>query len=39
MLLYYFGLYPLLDDDLITSTFDGYLCDDDVVIFSLVDIV
>jgi hypothetical protein len=31
-------MYPLLDDGLITSTFDVYLCDDDVIIFSLVHV-
>ena len=39
MLLCYFGLYPLLDDGLMTSIFDGYLYDDDVVIFSRVHVV
>jgi hypothetical protein len=29
---------PLLDDGLMTSTFDGHLCDD-VVIFSLVHVM
>jgi hypothetical protein len=34
------GCTPLLDDGLMTSTFDDYLCDDDdVVIFSLVHVV
>jgi hypothetical protein len=39
MLLCYFGLYHLLDDGLMTSTFDGYLCDDNDVIFFLVHVV
>ena len=29
----------LLDDGLMTSTFDDSLCDDDVAIFSLVHVV
>ena len=37
-MLCYFGLYPLLDDGLISSIFDDYLCDDDVIIFSLVHV-
>jgi hypothetical protein len=32
-------LHPLLDDGLMTSTFDGYLCDDNLVIFSLVHVL
>jgi hypothetical protein len=39
MLLCYFGLHPLLDDSLMTSTFDGYLCNDNIVIFSLVHVL
>ena len=36
----YYGLYPLLDDSMMTSTFDDYLCDGvDVVIFSLVHVM
>jgi hypothetical protein len=33
-----YGMYPLLDDGLITSIFYVYLCDDDVIIFFLVHV-
>jgi hypothetical protein len=40
MLLCYYGLYPLLDDGLMTSTFDDYLCNGvDVIIISLVNVM
>jgi hypothetical protein len=34
--MFIYGLYLLLDNGLIINTFDVYLCDGDVIIFSLV---